>query len=954
MSPNRFAEIERIFEAVRGSDGDQRVALLHQLCGEDDSLRSEVETLLKHDTPTPQPLIERLSVDGAAAGRFEDLTGTNVGPYTVRKLLGRGGMGVVYLAHDSSLHRSVAIKVLSAEIDHPTRSDRFLREARLLGSLSHPNVATVFGLETIGAARAMVMEFLEGETLSRRIAAGPLPIEDALQIARQIACGVEAAHTAGVVHRDLKPANVMINRDGTVKVLDFGLARVGSVRLSKDSRHPLDDATQRIDETILGSVVGTPGYMSPEQIRGQAVDRRTDVFAFGCLLYEMLTGRLPFNGDSHADVAAAVLERQPSWDALPSRTPASVRKLLKRCLAKDRADRLCDMGDVRLELEEAIEEKAWIAPPVTTRRGWRIAAIAAAAAMLAFAAGVLISQRPTVQIASQPLRRFSIPLPGDAVQDDVARLRICLSRDGRRVVMSAIEDHEQYLFARERDSNAFTRIEGTRGGWIPALSADGKSVCYYDEGSLYRRNLDGGSATKVAEITSYVSGGSWTDDGHIMHVPFWSRGVAVTRQDSRKLEFITSPDYAKGDFAHINSTVVPGSPWVLFGVWDGKDGTRLDAVHSGTRAVHSVIANASAGRVVKTPRGVYLISERMGSLYASPFDVTSAKTTGPPTLIVSGVLCDRVLFHGSFDAADDGTIAYVPGPAYVEEARLSWLRPGDKEVTPVNDDYLPFVEPNVSADGNLISVVLKNEVFQPFVYNMKEKTFDRVVIEADTESAAISPDGKQLAFTANLDGPYKVFVRDISGGTARMLFDLVGDYPGCISWSADGKYVAFNSRKDDGSARDIFVVDVATAKVTAFAAHPDAEERGPRFSPDGKWIAYASNQSGQREIYLRSFPGGTMTKQISTGGADWPGWSPDGKEIYYRQGRSLIATTIDPATASVINRRLIYSKRFGQSNFDLPDYTVHPDGRLLLVDRSERSPKLSKVEFILNWYNLLP
>src|SRR5688572_23329614 len=357
MTAERFAQIEPIFDQARRVPPETRPALLDSLSGGDAELREKVEALLKHDVPTPKAFVERLTEvmdDGERHAAHEstalsDLTGQHVGPYKIERVLGRGGMGVVYLAHDAALQRHVAIKTLPAALlDHTARSERFLREAQLLASLSHPNVATVYGLEECGSGgKCLVLELVEGESLAHRLADGPLPIDQALDVCRQIAAGVEAAHNEGVIHRDLKPPNVMLGPGWSVKVLDFGLARSIDPPSGTGRRSSGRGSPARV-ETQAGAAIGTPGYMSPEQLRGDSVDKRTDVFALGCILYECLTGEVAFAGASAAESAVAVLERDPDWSRLPPRTPPSIRRLLQRCLAKDRGQRLRDVGDVRL------------------------------------------------------------------------------------------------------------------------------------------------------------------------------------------------------------------------------------------------------------------------------------------------------------------------------------------------------------------------------------------------------------------------------------------------------------------------------------------------------------------------------------------------------------------------------------------------------------------------------
>jgi serine/threonine protein kinase/WD40 repeat protein len=972
MTPERFAQVERIFDQARGLSPSQRSALLDSLCGDDHALRGDVEALLKHDVPTPKPMVQRLTdvvVDddepAKAPARFlpegasTDLTGQCVGPYSIVRVIGRGGMGVVYLARDPRLQRDVAIKTLPAElVGHTARADRFLREAQLLASLSHPNIATVYGLEECDAAtgggKCLVLELVEGESLAHRLARGPLSIEQSLDVCREISAGVEAAHLAGVIHRDLKPPNVMIGEDGIVKVLDFGLAR------------SIDPPAGSPVETKLGAAVGTPGYMSPEQLRGEVVDKRTDVFAIGCILYECLTGEVAFAGESGAEAAASVLHREPDWERLPPRTPANVRRLLARCLAKDRGRRLRDVGDVRLELEDALEAREWAASSVTlaavrSRHKKPNQAILLVATLFAVAAIVYavaqFKQRPSKQAApppSAPVQQFAIAFPKDALQSNLSHVRLALSRDGGRLIISATDGEREALYVRERDRGLFRRIDGTDNAWMPSLSPDGQWVVYFDHGVVRKRPIAGGNPVRISDVHGYFAPYSWSPDGFISYVPYWSGGIARIPADGGKFEFITQPDNKQGEFAHLAPFTLADGSAVLYTVWDGSVGTRVDSIDLKTHAKKNVIADGNSQRVAQTPYGPYLLWARAGTIYAAPFDPATVTRGGREVAIADSVLNDRVLFAAAFDVSDDGTFAYVPGPTFVEESRLSWVDPklpNPRVATPMNEDRLGLVEPNFSKDGQFLSVILKADVFKPYLYDLKAQTFNRVVVDGDCESRALSPDGKRLAYCSNREGAYHLWLRDLAAHTEQKLFQGPGDYPCTITWSPDGKSVAFATTPDQHSNRDVYVVNLSDMKPLVFC-DAKGEQRAPRWSPDGKWLAYSSDETGTREIFLRSYPDGKQTRQVTLEGGDWPVWDPAGGRLYFRTPGEIYAALIADDGTVTGKPELIYDKPFGQSDFDLPDYTAAPDGRLLIVEPSERGPKVSQIHVILNWYNL--
>jgi len=976
VTPEQFGRIERLFFEARDLPQAQWPTFLETACADDARVRDEVRALLATATrmsqkPSDPPAAtvtlpgQGSDDDDAAMGMTQRLNqalrpqpnhdadimvGKRVEDYDVVELIDRGGMGVVYKGRQSSLNRTVALKALPHIVsDHPEHLSRLRREAKVLASLSHPHIASIYDLAERDGTMLLVMEYIDGESLAKRLDRGALSIEDALTICSEIAEGVEAAHCAGVIHRDLKPGNVMIAREsGVVKVLDFGLAT------GTEEGGP-SDLTAASFSTAPGAVMGTPGYMSPEQLRGQALDKRSDVFGFGCILYECLTGDVAFSGETKADIVASVLDREPDWSKLPARTPANVRRLLARCLAKNLNQRLRDLGDARLELQDALVAREWANPPLASKAKWRLLRWLVAGATAGIAAAMVLALIPQRAVqAPAPVQRFSIAFPDDVAQTDLARVRLALSRGGNRLAVSANDRAGRALFLRERDRGEFRRIDGTDDGWIPAFSPDGSWLIYFHDGQIAKRPVNGGTSVRLSDVRGYWSSYHWAADGKISYVPYWSRGVARVSSDGGPFEFVTQPDYASGDCVHVSPVALPDGSAVLYTSWNGKTQMRIDAMNLRTKRRHTVVENATTPRLAATPRGSCILWERSGTIFAAPFDVRTLQRTGSERAIASGVMYDRVLFVATYDVADDGTLAYVPGPVFAEESRLSWLKPGDEKPTPIDDRRLAFVEPNFSADGNRLSVILKDELFQPYVFDFPSNKFERIVTAGDVESCAISPDGQAIAYSTNRNGPYEVWIKRAGDAVEEMLYSGPGDYPCAISWSPDGNAVAFSKSPDDRSARDVFVTDVATKKTTAFC-NSGAEERAPRWSPDGRWLAYVSDETGQREVLLRSYPSGTRTRQASTGGGDWPVWSPaEPGKLYFRAGGKLHAVTVDLADGSVIARPPpIYAGVFGQTAFDMPDYTAHPDGRLLLIEQSERGPSVSQINVILNWHRLM-
>jgi Tol biopolymer transport system component len=970
------SQVMEILGQVLELDRPARAAFLDKECGSNASLRAEVDRLLKVEDVALAAL-PGSSFGGSILGRFTDLRnklvdaarsatelcGKRIGAYEFEDILGQGGMGIVWRGRDTRLDRPVAIKLIPPTMaEDPERLARFLAEARILGSLSHPNVATVYGLEEADGAKFLIMELVEGETLQAKLSRGPLSIPETLSIGIQIGCALAEVHETGVVHRDLKPANIMLTDDEEVKVLDFGLARETPAPMVSGTK-PIDQQTTNLLLTRHGSVIGTPRYMSPEQMRGAKVDRRTDVFAFGCVLYECLAGKPAFAGATHADIAAAIIHDDPDWSALPSRTPPDLLRLLQRMIAKDATMRLRDCGDICVELRDIQDAKQWqdatatmpsAAPPDAHGQWSALLRFAAATCLgVGLAAGArLLYQKVITPPPSLPVtaarEQFALQFPNNTPQQNLARLRIGISRDGQHIAVSATDGQHLQIWQRSRGEIGFSAIPGTIGGWIPQFSPDPQWLAFYREGCLLKQRVAGGNPSRIASQMTYAGGYTWGGDGLICFIPVWSKGVARISASGGTPQFITEPDY-KDDFAHMSPVLGPDNRTMVFTVWDGRTGTRIDAANIDGTNRHNVVENGQFARFAATPRGPYLLYARLGTIYAAPFDLKKQVRTAPETAIVDGVMTNRPHFAPTYDVADNGTLVYVPGPLFSEESRLVWLEK-DLTTTPFNDDRRSFGEVHFTADGSKLSVIIKGEVYWPHIYDLKQGTFNRVVSDSDSESACISPDGNYLAYTTNRDGPYSLWLRDLRTSTDRKLVQGKGDYQLQIGWSPDSKNVVYCTAPDTKSRRDICVANIASGQSHPVLTHP-AEQRAPRISPDGKWLAYTSDDSGVREIRMMRFGDASQDHQVTTGGGDWAQWAPDGKSIYYRQSGALYRLTISLENGMPTDRpTLVYDRDFGQSDFDFCDYEIAPDGRILLIEPSERGPKVTQVNVMLNWY----
>ncbi|AUX41289.1 uncharacterized protein SOCE26_026990 [Sorangium cellulosum] len=1005
------------------------------------------------------------------------IVGRRIGAYEITGLIARGGMGIVFAGRDTRLQRPVAIKALPhASTDDLAQRARLRREAKLLASISHPNIATVYGLEQ-DDADYLVMELVVGSTLAERLARGPLPVLEALSLALQIGRGVEAAHEAALMHRDLKPSNVLLTRDGKVKVVDFGLARAvhpdadEAGALLASNTPPLSARTLTQPFVILG----TPGYMSPEQIRGRNVDRRADIFAFGVILYECLTDATAFPGDTVADRLAATLEREPDMAAVPPEAPARVVDVLRRCLAKDPARRIPHIGEVCLELEEALREaraprttfpsaptpapvggaaafapapagpaaapagggaaapapaggapapalaasggaaapalagrasapppagrasapppagraaaipSAVAAPapagrasavpappsrasgaaapagrasvvPAPARAAPRssprrlVLAMAGAAAVGAAAASGLTAalQAPP---PAQPARRLDLLFPGPQAQ--LAKLRLAISDDGRHVVFGAAGPDGIFgLWSRSLDDGTTVPLQGTEDGWDPTFSPDGQWVAFYRGGELWKRRLLGGNSVRVA-ATAWSAGSTWGTDGVLSFFSEWGKGLMRVPELGGELQPVTAVRPELGDYAEALPCVLPDNRAVLFTSWDGKKLTRIEVVELATGARATVVHDGSTPRFARTPRGDHLLWERKGTIYAARFDVAARRVAGPEHAIVDGVLTDGADWAAFFDVSDEGTLVWVPGSIFQEESQLAWLGEGGA-TTPFSADILPFAEPRFSADGKKLSVVLKQDAYAAFVREEGRGTFDRIVFDLDVQSAAISPDGAWLAFSSLRDGRFGAWVKSLASGDERRLTDALGSYAFGLDWSPDSRHVALSMALAGQSQRDIWVFSLGDPAEARSFVTDTADDRYPRFSPDGRWLAYTSDDAAGRQVYVSSFPDGKVKRQISTRGGTEPTWAPDGARIYYRADGKLYAVPLSPGDARPVGPpALVYDRPFGQADVDMRSYTVAPDGRILIIGPPPQRTQVTHMRVMLGWHNRL-
>ncbi|HXV60902.1 MAG TPA: protein kinase [Vicinamibacteria bacterium] len=873
-------------------------------------------------------------------------SGRRLGAYEVVESIGAGGMGEVYHARDTKLGRDVAIKVLPESFaSDDARLARFEREARLLASLNHPRIATLHGFEEHDSLRFLVMELVPGETLAERLRRGPMPLDEVLAVASQIADGLQAAHEKNIVHRDLKPANVKMTPEGNIKLLDFGLGKTfGDDRPGSEVS---ESPTAMYAATGVGLILGTASYMSPEQARGKAVDARTDVWAFGCVLWEALTGRKTFDGDTATDIIAAVVKLEPDWNALPADTPASVRKVLKRCLQKDPVQRFHSIADARLELEEA--------PTVVTTAPMATATRLPLA--LAFVAGALLTAvvwwgtRRALPPA-EPVR-LTLSIPGsDAVR--YPQVAPVISPDGRHVVYAASRGPARpQLFLRSLDRFGATPIPGTEGvDASPFFSPDAEWLAFFADGRLMKLPLAGGVPVTLTQIPGFA-GGAWGDDGTI--VLGTSEGSLLRLPDSggaTELLLDAGPDDLKS-----SPFLLRGSREVLFSSY-AETGRNIEVARLDTGERRTLVK----GGISINPHYVdtgHIVYQARTSLVALPFDVGRLEALGPAVPVLDGIRLTG-LDRGQFSVSRDGTLLTVPLTSLsLPNGRLVWV---DREgkVEPLGDDRRAFVpHPRLSPDGRRVAVGIgdfSGGASDVWLLDVGRESLSRITFDEGAFSLRPfwSRDGATLFFSSNRNGPlFHLFSQNADGSGEPAMLDE-GPYRILTSVSSDGNVAIFRQQSDiAGVNRNVGMFRLDEDDEPVLLLDSPYNEHSGTLSPDDRFLAYVSDESGREEIYVRGFPDLGQRTPISTDGGTEPLWSRDGKELFYRNGDRMMAVPVlsSSPTLDVGRPVLLFQGRFQSGDFGGnpgTNYDVAPDGRFLMIQEEGASAETS-FQIVLNW-----
>jgi Tol biopolymer transport system component len=885
MASDRWRLISRIYAGALKQPAAQRDAFLREGCDGDMQLERDVRSLLAQ--PSSDSLMNDVLQEGAAAAleACAPRPPAKLGRFEVRGLLGAGGMGEVYRAYDGSLGREVAIKILPTTFTGDAeRLARFEREARILAALSHPHIAALYGVEELGAGsdgdaapRALVLEFVDGETLAERLGRSRLSTGEAIDIARQIAAGMAAAHDTGVVHRDLKPANIKIRPDGVVKILDFGLAKADALLAGSGAEPLLKSA-----ETVGGVVLGTPAYMSPEQARGGVVDKRADVWAFGCVLFEMLTGKAPFAGGTAADSIAAVLEREPDWSLVPSRAPAAVHQLLRRCLEKQPQRRLRDVGDARFELQE----ESRLATPPPQGRTARVLAGAALGGAIAFAALLQLPRLredgavPRVQLTLQPPDGHTIvgvPVP---------------SPDGRHLLFAArAASGESALWVRDIDATAARRIAGTEQASNPFWSPDGRSVAFGVAKTLKRTAIAGGPVQRIADLDPVALGASWNRDDVIVFAPSNQAPLHRVSASGGAPERLTTLNGERLENSHRWPQFLPdGRHFIFTARSELPDNTGIYVASLDNPGSPTRLLNAQSAAVFVSPG--FLLFLRDNTLLAQPFDVRRLALSGNAVAIAGDV--------AAFAASADGTVlTHIP----VAMTRLTWIDRSGAERSVIQARGR-FSQVRLSPDESRAAVVTSDQATggrDIWVVALADGGVTRITSHPAADWFPVwSPDGSEIVFASERRDTNTFYaVPSSGGGREREVFQTHGS--GLVAptdWSRDGRFVLFHSYP----RADISVLALTTPDTPAPVVSSPFADWIASFSPDGRWIAYESDESGQDEVYVRAIAHPTQHR-VSVGGGTQPRWRRDGRELFYiGAGDRLFAAAVTTAPRLTVDQ----------------------------------------------------
>jgi len=906
-----------------------------------------------------------------AAAEHDDLglVGKTVSHYRVEAKVGSGGMGAVYKATDTKLGRLVALKLLRSELlEDDASKARFEREARALGSLNHPHIAAIYGFEEYEGLRFLSLEYVQGPTLAERLRKGALPIRDVLTVGLQIAQALEAAHAKNIIHRDLKPSNIKVSENGQVKVkvLDFGLAKTIEPRLQGGVEATAATMSEQLTQRT--TIAGTPAYMSPEQVSGKELDSRTDIWSFGCVLYEAVTGKLAFRGTTTTELLAAVLEREPDWATLPAAAPASLERLLKHCLRKDPSSRLRDIGDARIDLEDALTTPGQVHPAakgVVTRRT-AISALAGAAAGIA--AGVFGSNWQRGQLSRGPIR-FRIPVPEGRILSASFNRRVAISPAGTHVVFNVnpsvgtlnVGGAQTQFFIHSIHDLEPKELKANGGGAF--FSPNGQLIGYLSPAAgnieLRKIGLGGGAPTTVCQLENFI-GAAWADDDSIYLVSTVPGGLMRVPASGGEPKECAKIDFASGERQHRYPCALPGAKAVLFTVSKADsetfDDAHIVAVNTENSRRKTLVEGGTHPRYA--PSG-HLVYARNGSLLAVPFDAKSLEVTGQPFTALEGVQMSRNSGVANYDVSASGDLVYIAGPADKGERTLVWVdRNGKAEPLPLPPRA--YLHPRISPDMRQLAIEIEGPNHDLYVYDFARTVLSQMTTDGVSHWPLWSPDGKELLYRAGPMGRFRMWKAPADMSRPPVQLPGTGASQSAESWSPDGRAIAYTAVAGLSSNPQIFVESLGGDYESRLFFDARTVAGSPKFSPDGRWLAYCSNESGKAQVYVQAFPGPGPKTQISSDGGTDPVWNGRGGELYYRNGDSMMAVAVTTAPTFRAGRpqelwRAHYSHGMstscGPAGTTSSNYDVTADGRrfLMIQDEAPDTAVSRQIVVVLNW-----
>jgi serine/threonine-protein kinase len=901
--------------------------------------------------------------------------GTTLSHYRIVDKLGEGGMGAVYRGEDTRLGREVAIKVLPAAFTaDPERLARFEREARVLASLNHPNIAAIHDLETEGDTQFLVMELAEGETLQQRIARGPIPVEQAARIALQIAEALEAAHDKGIVHRDLKPANISLatregsgsGPGGSVKVLDFGLAKALEGEAAGGAIDLTQSPTLTQQMTRAGVLLGTAAYMSPEQARGQTADRRADIWAFGVVLMEMLSGRGIFSGDTVSDTLAGVLAREPAWTDLPEATPRSIRDLLERCLEKDMRHRLQAIGEARIALEryladpraESVAGSGVTAGVEPEPSRWKRALPWGVAALLALAAAWALL-RPAAPPEPRPRLRLTTQLSPKPLFADLGA-SIVLSPEGQRLAYVTGDSGSMTLHLKALDSLHSAELasgsSGPDGPYNPFFSPDGEWLGFVTADEMRKVPVSGGTPITLTRVNR-SRGASWAPDGSIVYAPDPSSALMRIADSGGDPEPLTTLDAAAGEATHRWPEVLPNGKGVLFTSYSSPlgnfDGAQVEVLELATGERKVLRRGGYYGRY--SPSG-HLLYVNSRTIFAVPFDAETLELAGSPAPVVQEIAANPSDGGAQFSVSPDGMLAYAGGTGMTVSHPIAWIDRSGRTSTLLAERGA-YALPSLSPDGRLLALsVQRDQNWDVWVYDLERGASTRLTFDEAYDADQVwSPDGRFLVFTSDRGGNDDLYRKRADGsGEEERLTEGKTLYPS--DWSLDGRWLVGVT---SGQGNDLWILDLEHGgEPEPLVATPYSESYAA-FSPDSRWIAYSSNESGRLEVYVRPLPPAAGRWQVSTGGGGEPRWSRDGAELYYRADDGLMAVPVsaDGESFRAGTPQLLFRADFRGSpsglsfgGFTFRSWEVAPEGRFIVFPESADESRGSEIVLVTDWF----